>query len=128
MKNFIGVVKEDSLLRILDLTSLSKPLILFTDIPEYIHYQAKDLQIVNGDFYVCLNVINRNNNALNKDILVCKYAKNNEKSTVFIIRGKKYENASYLFRTTDNRMLVIGNSNSMKTGKGYRVFTGKFKL
>lgn len=123
-----GVVKEDSLQRIVDLTSLSKPLILFTDIPEYKYYKAKDLLIVNGDFYVCLDVINRDKHGLNKDIVINKYAKNNEKSTVYIIQGKKYENASYLFRTTDNQMLVIGNSSSMKLGRGYRVFTGKFKL
>jgi len=123
-----GIIKEDSLLRIVDLTSLSKPLILETDIPRYKRFKVKDLQFINGDFYVCMDVTNQDKHEFSNDIVINKYSHTNETSSGYLIQGKNYETASYLFKTADNQMIVIGNSGSMKPGKSYRVFASKFKL
>lgn len=122
-----GVVKEDSLLRIVDLTSFVRPLIVFTDTPPYKDFRAKDLSLINGNFFVALDVDNPQATDYRRDVVIRKYTPNGEEPKEYVIQGKRTENAYKLYPLSDQNLIVIGSS-SMNLNNGFRVFATKFKL
>jgi len=123
-----GVVKDDSLLQIVDLTSLSKPLIVVSDTPPDKNFRAKDLQLINGNFYVTIDVINPKAKEYGVDVIVRRYTPNREKPREYLIRGRGSETSFRLFATADKQLIVLGNSTSTKLERSMKVFASKFPL
>jgi hypothetical protein len=123
-----GVVKEDSLLQIVDLTSLSKPLILVTDKPPYQDFRARDLQIINGNLYVIFDAKNAMNKEFRYDAFVRKYSPDGDKPKEYLMQGKGMESPQRIFATADKQIIVIGFSTSTSLDRGVRVFASKFPL
>ncbi len=120
-----GIVKEDSLLEIVDMTSLRKPLIVVNDRPAFQNFRAKDIQIMNGNIYVLLQV--ENSKQTDWDIVVRRFAAPGEKPKDYLIQGKRLEMACEIFPTADKHFLVLGQSFSLRKGKLLKIFATVFE-
>jgi hypothetical protein len=123
-----GVVKEDSLMRVVDLTSLSRPLIVFSDTPEYVKYKARDITIVNNAFYIAYDVDNPSDKDYRNDVALRKYTSAQEKPVEHLFQGKGYEAVYKIYTLQDKHLVVIGSSSSMSLNKGLRIFATKVAL
>lgn len=123
-----GVVKEDSLMRVVDLTSLSKPMVVFSDTPAHKKYRVRDLTIINNSFYLAFDVDNPNDKNYRNDVLIKKYLSPSQEPVEHLIQGKGFETVYGLYPLPHKSMLVIGNSSSMSLNKGLRVYATKIPL
>jgi hypothetical protein len=124
----ISVIREDSLLEVMDLIIFDKPVIAVLDTLPGIDFRATDITELDGDFYVSLDFSLQNAEKNTQNIQVRKYAKDGSKSLPYLIQGSDYETAKGIFPTSDGHLIVIGNSSSRQADKGPRVFTSKFRM
>jgi hypothetical protein len=120
-----GVVREDSLLQIIDLSNLNKPQVLVTDKPALKNYQVSDLAIVDGSFCLALNCKVEKTGEYDMDVVVKKYKPGIVEAQEFLISGRKPERANQLFATPDKQLLVLGTSASVKPTRGLRIFASR---
>lgn len=127
-ERLISVIREDSLLEVMDLIIFDKPVIAVLDTLPGMEFRAIDIAELDGDYYVCLDFYPRGNEQHAQNIQVRKYGQDGLKPLPYLIQGRGYETAKAIFTTSDRHLLVIGNSSSRQTDKGSRVFTSKFRM
>jgi hypothetical protein len=123
-----SVVKEDSLLDVVDVTDLQKPLIIMSEKPAFKDFIARDLQIINGNIYVTFDAESQKGKSYLYDTVIHKYTSFKELPKEYLIQGKGAEQAINIYGTNDKQIMVIGQSTSTAGGKGMRVFATKFAL
>jgi len=120
-----GVVKEDSLLQIVDLTNPQIPLVIITDSTSYGSYQICGIARQDDNFYLALNVAGSfANTSQQDDIIVIKYAPD-ASPEMFVIGGRKFDLATRIMTTADKKIIVLGTSFSHKPSVGLRNFVSR---
>jgi hypothetical protein len=123
-----GVVQEDSLLQIIDLTNPKLPLVNMSDIPVYKNYQVCGLTKLQESFYLALNVpVDYEKSSQQGDIYVIRYSVA-DKPAPYRIGGMRIDLAKQIFATPDSQIAVMGTSCSHRPAVGMRNFVSKFRL
>jgi hypothetical protein len=124
----LGVIREDSLLEIIDVTVYDKPLIPVQEIIMDKEFRPTALLENDGNFYVCLDTYPKGGKRSGQDIELRKYNSKGEKISTAAIGGKYSESAFGLFAGKDSTLIVIGRSLSGKFRSGIRLFVSKFGM
>jgi hypothetical protein len=123
-----GVIREDSLLEVIDLTVYDKPLIVVKDILLEEKFRPSGLLMHNGTYYVTLDEFGENIKTHGQDIDFRKYDGMGKLVFNATIGGWNYETCFGLFDGADSTIIVLGRSLDVKYNKGTRIFVSKFKM
>lgn len=123
-----GVVQEDSLLQIIDLTNPNLPLVNMSDKPVYKNYQVCGLTKLQESFYLTLNVpVDFGKKTQQGDVFVIRYSAV-DKPAPYRIGGMWFDLAEQIFATADSQVAVMGTSFSHRPSVGLRNFASKFRM
>lgn len=110
-----GVVKEDSLLEIIDFTDFDKPVIKVMFQPSYSDFRVNDLHLIDGSFIVLLN-----------HNTIFKFVPQSELHLV-IGWGEELHSGS-IIPLSDGQFFLIANSMKVLSDNRHRLFIRKFNI
>jgi len=123
-----GIIREDSLLEVADLTDAGKPIILVTDKIDFNMYRPQDLAVVNGGYAVCFNYYLYKGKKRNEHVVIRKYTTGFSKFTIQNLQSREFDNARSITVTPDGSLLAFGNSVGGGMLNMGRIFANKFKM